>query len=649
MRLRVAERRAGLGLLTALLLAACGGSESMPMPDPVEDAQRRCVNADPLRQPFFGDTHIHTRYSLDASTQGTRLGPFDAYRYALGERIGIQPYDDDGEATRFTQLARPLDFAMVTDHAEFFGEIEICSNPEAQGHNSLECILLRTAPDQAFIAINALLALPGIPTGSGDSEVPRLPYCGLDGSRCREQALTPWAEMQRAAETFYDRSTACSFSSFVAYEWTGSPGSNNLHRNVVFANERVPAYPPSYIDQPSIGQLWDALDEGCNAEEGCRWLTIPHNSNLSGGTMFEAPEDGAFAARRGQAEPLVEVYQHKGDSECSNAVGAGMTDEQCGFEKLPYNNFGAQQLGPSGTGNLDEQDFVRNALKRGLAFEAELGANPFAYGMAGGSDTHIAAAGETAENAFPGHGGAGQGNRDEVPGLTDLIEFSPGGLTVIWAEQNTRPALFDAMRRREVYATSGTRPIVRLFAGSELPADMCAAGDFTATGYDAGVPMGGELAAVEGAPPRIAVWAMRDPGDATVTTAQPLQQVQIIKGWRDADGTLHEEVRTVAGDPDNGASVDTATCETSGSGAASLCTVWEDPDFDPDERAFYYARVLENPSCRWSTYQCNAAGVDCDDPDGVPEGFEDCCNANYPKTIQERAWTSPVWYRPEPS
>lgn len=649
MRLPRAERNAGLWLLIGLLLAGCSTSELPVQPDPVADAQRRCVNADPLRQPFFGDTHVHTRFSLDASTQGTRLGPFDAYRYALGERIGVQPYDEDGEATRFTQLARPLDFAMVTDHAEFFGEVEICSNPDAPGHNSVECILLRNAPDQSFLLINALLALPGLPAGSGNTAVPRLPFCGLDGSRCREQALTPWAEMQRAAETFYDRSTACSFSSFVAYEWTGSPGSNNLHRNVIFANERVPAYPPSYIDQPDIEQLWDALDEGCDAEEGCRWLTIPHNSNLSGGLMFESPQDGAFAARRAQAEPLIEVYQHKGDSECLDVSGAGMADEFCGFEKLPYNNFAAQQLGTPGDGTVDEQDYVRDALKRGLQFEEELGANPFAYGLIGGTDTHIVASGEVAEDDYPGHGGAGQGNRDEVPGLTDLIEFSPGGLAVIWAEQNTRPALYEAMRRREVYATSGTRPILRLFAGSEVPADMCAADNFAATGYQSGVPMGGELTAGEGAPPRVAVWAMRDPGDASVTTAQALQQLQIIKGWLDADGVLHERVHTIAGTPDNGAGVNTDTCETFGSGASSLCNVWEDPDFDPNERAFYYARVLENPSCRWSTYQCNAAGVDCNDPDSVPDGFEGCCDARYPKSIQERAWTSPVWYRPASS
>jgi hypothetical protein len=286
-----------------------------------------------------------------------------------------------------------------------------------------------------------------------------------------------------------------------------------------------------------------------------------------------------------------------------------------------------------------------------LLLEQSLDANPFKYGFIGSTDTHIAAAGQVLEDRFPGHGGAGKANRDEVVGLTDLVENNPGGLAVLWAEQNTRESLYAAMRRREVYGTSGPRMVVRFFGGANLPLDLCAAGNFVELGYKAGVPMGGDLPRVAGRKPRFAIAALQDPG-TDGEPGLPLQHVQIVKGWVE-NGATKEQVFDVAGGKDNGASVDEQSCETSGAGHASLCAVWEDADFDPAQPAFYYARVVQNPSCRWHAYQCAAAGIT---PEMCPlpanpvtmkeHPFAGCCDDRYPKTVQERAWTSPIWYRP---
>jgi hypothetical protein len=262
------------------------------------------------------------------------------------------------------------------------------------------------------------------------------------------------------------------------------------------------------------------------------------------------------------------------------------------------------------------------------------------------TDTHIAAPGLTEEKNHPGHGGAGMGAGEGVPqGFPDDLEFNPGGLAVLWAEENSRDALFAAMQRREAYGTSGTRPVVRFFGGWDYPDDLCASPDFAAQGYAGGVAMGGDLppAPAQGAAPRFALWAIQDPGSEGAP-GTPLQRIQIVKGWTE-QGEPRERVIDVAGSASD-AGVDLATCERRGAGATGLCSVWTDPDFDPAAPAFYYARVLENPSCRWSQYVCIAAGVDCDDSNSVPEGLRGCCSDDHQPIIQERAWTSPIWYTP---
>ncbi len=625
-----------LGLAVALA-APAGAAQRGP-----GDAREPCTHRDPLRNVYFGDLHVHTVFSQDASTQGTRATPRDAYRFARGEPLGIPPWEGE-RPLRTLQLERPLDFAAVTDHAELLGEAEICRTPDLEGHGSWVCRLHRSWPRLAFFVMNWRHASP-------DPE--RFGFCGEDGRGCREAARTPWREIRDAAEAAYDRSSACRFTSFVGYEWTASAGSRNLHRNVIFRNERVPALPTSVYEAPRAEALWAALRREClDRDDGCDALVIPHNSNLSDGFMFQTvdaeghPLDRGQATERAALERLVEVMQHKGDSECTPADS---TDELCGFEKLSIANF-MQNYVPLLAHPPDPTSFTRHALKQGLLVEERIGVNPFQFGLMASTDTHLGAAGFVREDAHPGHGGAGAPQTRLPTGLPDNLEYGPGGLVAIWAEENARDALFAAMRRREVYGTSGPRISVRLFAGWDYPADLCERPDFVRTGYRRGVPMGGVLepAAERTGVPRIAVWALRDPGSAARPGTR-LQRVQIVKGWVEG-GRTRERVYDVAGDADNGADVDLRSCESRGAGADMLCSVWRDPDFDPGERAFYYARVVENPTCRWSQHVCNAYAVDCRDVGLLPAELAPCCDPDHRRTLQERAWTSPVWYRPEAS
>jgi Protein of unknown function (DUF3604) len=621
----------------AVLLAA---ALATPAPVARSEARARCAVSDPLRRPFFGDLHVHTGYSLDASTQGVRSRPDDAYRFAKGEPLGIPPYDDSGAPLRTLRLHRPLDFAVVTDHAELFGERAICDTAGLPGHESMICRLYRRWPRLAFYLMNG--------RASRDVALGRYGFCGPQGRSCLAAARTPWRDVQEAAEAHYDRTPACRFTTFVGYEWTGAPDTKNLHRNVIFHGSTVPELPVSYIEATSPDALWRALHDVClDTGSGCDALTIPHNSNLSGGLMFEPvredgkPADAEWARTRQALEPLVEIMQHKGDSEC--IPGAGVSDEQCSFEKLPYDRFGGKYLA-SMRHAPEQSNFIRDALKRGLVLQRQLGVDPFKYGLVGSTDTHLGAAGFVDERTHPGHGGAGAPAPSGLPpGLPDDAEFNPGGLAVLWAEENSRDALFAAMRRREAYGTSGPRVVVRFFGGWDYPPDLCDEVDLAARGYAGGVPMGGDLPprSTAGAPVFV-VSALRDPDEE----GAPLQRIQIIKGWLGADGKTHEHVWDVAGDTSEGGGVDAATCTQRGGGAPSLCAVWRDPEFDAAQPAFWYARVLQEPTCRWTQWACIAHHVDCTRPETVGEGLAPCCDPALPRTIQERAWASPIWYVP---
>jgi hypothetical protein len=596
----------------------------------ITETREPCASHDPLRQPFFGDLHIHTRRSFDSYLFENRNDARDAYAFAKGSPILLAPLDAQGNMTRELVPHDELDFAAVTDHSELFGETAICTTPSHPLYNAPACNLYRTNPTAAFVAFGSALGDP-VPTRQG--------FCGPNGTPCLNQAGIVWSDLQAAAEQHYDRSSACDFTTFIAYEWSRSPDGNTLHRNVFFRNENVPALPISTFEQSTPEGLWSALQSGClDAGTGCDVLAIPHNPNLSNGRTFDPlgsdglPMTEAEAQQRAALEPLVELLQHKGASECR--TGVDTTDELCDFEIV--------ETDPAAS---DEPlNYVRNALKRGLVLGRDLGTNPFELGFVGATDTHNAIPGATEEGEFVGH----VGNTDDtvVQQLNaNLRRFSPGGLTVLYAEENARDSLFAAMRRRESYATSGTRPVVRFFGGYAYPSELCSAPDFVAQGYAGGVPMGGRLGASLRQPPRFAVSALMDPGTPE-TPGTPLQRIQIVKGWLDAAGATHEAVFDVAGSANNGASVDAATCATSGTDSASLCAVWQDPDFDASEPAFYYARVLENPTCRWSQRACLASGVNCSA--GAPPGFEACCDGSIPATLQERALTSPIWHVPVP-
>lgn len=627
--------RRGAGLAAAALLVCASGAAASSSPErPWARTEERADCAEYVRErrPLFGDLHVHTARSQDASTQDTRISPREAYRFARGQELGIQPYDDEGNALRRVRLDRPLDFAAVTDHAEQIGEVHICTTPGDEGYDSWPCWVYRKFPRAAFFLFNGYYSMIGSRWG----------FCGDDAENCLGAARVVWEEHQSAAEEAYDRSPDCSFTSLVGYEWTSAPNAAHLHRNVIFRNERVPAQPISAMETgPSAMKLWQGLEADCReGTPGCEAITIPHNTNWSAGTAFGSgvslneeitPEETPLRVRY---ERLVEMIQHKGESEC--ALFPGVTDEGCGFEKAP-NPYGYQE--PA------SMDFTRDALKRGLEIEGALGANPLAFGQIGSTDTHLGTPGLVKERGHPGHGGAGRPGNDvlDTPGPPDLTTMNPGGLAVVWAEENSRDAIFAAMRRRETYATSGTRPSLRFFGGWGYDASICASPSLARAAYDGGVPMGGDLPArPEGASsPTFVVSALRDPHP----NGADLDRVELVKGWLE-DGEAREAVLTIAGG-DTGASVDPATCERRGAGRKGLCDVWTDPDFDPGQAAFYYVRLREVPSCRWTQWACLDANVSCADPSGAPEGWEYCCGDEVPKTIQERAWSSPIWYRPD--
>jgi hypothetical protein len=645
----LAMLRPSAALLVSFAVVAAARCAAVEPPPPWQRTETRapCASYDPLREPFVGELHVHTGYSFDALIGDTRTTPADAYAFAKGAALGLAPYDALGTPLRTAQLRRPLDFTAVTDHAEQFGEVRICETAADPNYNQPECVQMRDGIGTA-VPLPPPQQPPAVFTWAvpytGQPPYHRFTWCGADGSACLPTTSLVWQAEQDAAEAAYDRTSACTFTSFVAYEWTATPLGVNMHRNVIFRNSLVPPLPITAIEQSTAAGLWGALQTQCQSGlPGCDVLAIPHNANLSLGQMFMPESTAADAALRAAMEPLVEMTQHKGDSECH--PGVLTTDEACGFEKMRRTT-----LADTAPHTYDPRAFVRNVLKDGLAQEETLGVNPFRLGFVGGTDSHNATPGLVNEADYVGAGHLG--TRDATPAFMVSpyplggMEANPGGLTVVWAEENSRDALFAALRRRETYATSGTRPIVRLFGGN-LSGISCGAGDFVEQGYRSGVPMGGELGAVRGGKsPRFAVLAMKDPGGGG-EPSQPLQRVEIIKGWVDASGQTQEKVFLVAGSNDNGSSVDLATCTPTGSGADSLCTVWEDPEFDASQRAFYYARVLENPVCRWSTRLCNAQGIDCTNPAAVPPDFALCCDPGFPQTIQERAWTSPIWYRPE--
>jgi len=635
-----------------------------------QSSEAPCAVSSDTKLPFFGDLHIHTRYSFDSYLSNQKNDPDGAYEYAKGRVITLP--NAYGDQTVSAQIDRPIDFAAVTDHGQFLGEVALCDSHWSQAAWWAPVCLMSRAQN---LWIQLYAASLWTVSGGMEGKAPeRGMVCALGD--CEASALSVWGDIQAAAERHYDRSEDCSFTTFVGYEYTQGQEMANLHRNVIFRNEAVTARPISVFEtESSVPELWRQLRTQClDADGQCDVMAIPHNPNLGGGLMFPDPASEQEAIDRLEIEPLVELVQHKGASECRfdrlAGVGIDTEDELCAFEQIPSDNLA--MLGsvngkmwsdrglPVDVTNFHRRNMMRNVLKDGLALEQASGVNPFKQGFIGSTDTHTATSGGAMEKNYVGH----LGSRDATfRNLQDHFVSNPGGLAVVWAEENRRDAIFNAMRGRETYATSGTRPIVRFFAG-DYETDLCDDPQALEKAYASGVPMGGILIRTpDDSAPRFFISAQRDHG-TELHPANPLERIQIIKGWVRADGTTHERVVDVLGSETEGLGVDMNSCAATATGHASLCSVWEDPDYSEGESAFYYARILETPSCRWSTLQCQAANVNpfsesCSTQADVANELANaqgnsgdlygiCCtnperDPFYSPTIRERAWTSPIW------
>lgn len=672
-------RTAVIGLLAGLstsLVVQSANAQALPFERTEE--REPCAHYDANKQPFFGDLHVHTAYSFDSYVSNQRNDPWGAYRYAKGEPITLA--NESGEQNVVAQIQRPLDFTGVTDHAEFLGPINVCTQDSSKlGYWFPYCMLTRA--NNFFMQLLAADYWASMGVASEAAQKERSFACTL--SSCDDGEKEFWHNIQQAAEDHYDRSSECSFTTFVGYEYTDAPNYRNLHRNVIFRNDKIIPRPISTYDTGTnnFPELWVRLREQCIEAEGklagCDVIAIPHNPNLAGGLMFRDPKNQRELEDRLFFEPVVELVQHKAASECRfdrlAGIGVQTEDELCDFEQVQADNLGmlGSVFGETRTERADyvpPEDFaprnmLRNVLKDGVKYRQEHGVNPFQMGFIASTDTHSAAPGGAEEDNYVGH----LGQRDVgYRNVQDHIYSNPGGHAVVWAEENSRDAIFSAMKRKETYATSGTRPTVRFFGGWDFDKQLCRSPNMVSEGYAKGVPMGGNLPAnASGADaPRFIVSAMKDPG-IEGHPGNDLQRVQVIKGWVDAEGKTHEQVYDVAGDANNGASVDTQSCAPTGRGFTELCTVWEDPSFDAKQNAFYYTRVVENPSCRWSTLQCKDAGVDpfskncqaqadaatelAKEAGAIGDVYGRCCLKEeeqpfFSPIIQERAWTSPIWY-----
>ena len=580
---------------------------------------------------LWGDTHLHTSVSVDAGTMN-RIGQEDAFRFARGEEIttthGLR-----------AKLSRPLDFIVVSDHAEMYGLMPqllsgdpdiISSEPGSRWYKQLSSgdhdLIFNTAME-----IVASLQQPEAPIKNDNA------------------VKTAWRNYTALADKYNEPGR---FSAIIGYEWTAR-GGFNLHRNVLFrgdasaANQTVPY---SQFDSQNPEDLWRALD-AFRTQSGNEVLTIPHNGNLSNGRMFSvenndgSPLTAELAALRASLEPIVETTQIKGDGETHPMLSP--EDEFADYETWDKSNLDGTE---AKTPDMLQWEYTREALKTGLMLEKSLGVNPYRVGQIGSSDAHTSLAAVEEENFFGKHSGVEPEPKRwehlviESPDNPDFSIYgwqqASSGYAAVWATENTREAIFDAMKRREVYATTGSRMTVRFFGGWEFTQEDTYTRLPATAGYNKGVPMGGELRnAPQGQAPSFLLAALKDPFSGN------LDRIQIIKGWMDEAGELHEKVYDVAWsdgrEPDadgklpavgNTVNVETATWINS-IGSPELIGVWSDPDFDAGEAAFYYARVIEIPTPRWTAYEALRFDIEMDD--------------KVPMTTQERAYTSPIWYSPQ--
>lgn len=580
------------------------------------------VPSNPDRDCFFGQTHSHTSWSMDAYLIGNKLTtPEDAYKFAMGLPIK-HPAGFEVQIK-----GRPLDFQGVTDHSEYVGTMAMATDPTTEIGKT---------------AIGKKMQRPGMEAFNENFQM-------LVGSLARNEpikelndpkiAASVWQKVVQIADKYYQPGK---FTTFVAYEWTSAPNSRNMHRNVFFRDsKKVPTAPFTAFDSVHPEDLWTWLDGQRKA--GNEALAISHNANISDGLMFPLdvdnkgrPIDAAWAQERLNNEPLTEIHQAKGTSETN--PGLSPTDEFANYEIM---NFLLGTPKSEGTAKL-HGSYIREAYENGLAMQVARGYNPYKMGVVGASDSHNTAIPYSQSDNFGSHASADATAKIRLAGRVEsgmsILETSVSGLGGVWAESNTREAIFDAMKRKEVFGTSGVRIRVRLFGGWDFKEKVLTEKDWVKTGYKDGVPMGGDLPAKKGKEPTFIVWATKDPEDGN------LDRIQIVKGWT-KDGQIFEKVFDVAwsGDrkpdpktgkiPAVGSTVDIKTATYKNTiGAVELKKVWKDPEFDPSLHAFYYVRVLQIPTPRWSTYDAAKEGV-------APP-------ASVAATVQERVWTSPIWYTP---
>ena len=617
-------------IIQAMTIAFISGCMS---PDSIEEtlvqttSDEEQVSSNPLRNAYFGDFHVHTNQSFDAFIMGAREDADAAYRFAKGEPISHP-------SGRTMQLSKPLDFQMVSDHGVYLGMLPAMMQASSSvgDHPLAEEMRRAEQPHERAQAFGKI--------------VPRIiDYTGEDDLLDEAIVRSAWQSNIAAASHHNEPGK---FTTFIGYEYTSTgPEFENLHRNIVFSGDKVPDLPFTRLDSTNPEDLWNWMDNLRLLDMDS--LAIPHNSNGSNGWMFKetkwdnAPVDALYAVQRMRNEPIVENTQVKGTSDTHPSLSPN--DEWADFEIMP--NRVASPLASLAPGS-----YIRDAYQRGLNIENEIGLNPFKFGVIGSSDSHVSAGSFEEDNYWAKIGmmDATAEQRGSVPdpnlqdskGTTAYREtinltYGASGLAGIWAEQNTRESLFSALRRKETFSTSGTRITLRLFGGFNIDPQLSAHENQLELAYAQGVPMGGDIARGEGRP-KFFLWAMQDPDSA------PLQRLQIIKGSL-RDGNLVETVfdaacaqgmeidKTTNRCPKVNAEVNLGDCSFDDSvGSPELVAVWTDPDFQPGELAFYYLRVLETPTCRWSTWDAIRSGT-------KPNPF-------VPATIQERAWSSPIWYTP---
>jgi len=587
---------------------------------------------------YWGDTHLHTGMSMDAGAIGCRLSPEDAYRFASGEEM------ISSASKMKVKLSRPLDFLVVADHSDnmgFFPKL-LSGDPDfLKDETGKEWYdKVQKGGDESYA-----VGLEIVERFSAN-DFPK----ALESKPGTKTYRDAWKQTVDAAEKYNKPGV---FTAFIGYEWTSNTGGNNLHRVVVYKDsgdkalqmEPYTTLPPEGSDDPK--DLWVWMNEYEN-KTGGSLLAIAHNGNLSNGIMFPVVDsftgkkiDKKYAETRARWEPLYEVTQMKGDGEAHPYLSPN--DEFADYETWDFGNL---TLSVPKTDDMLQYEYARSALKTGLMLEKTIGVNPYKFGLIGSTDSHtgLATAGE--DNFFGKHSGS-EPNPERMKHT--VIEFSgekvegwqqtASGYAAVWATENTREALFEAMQRRETYATTGPRMQVRFFGGWDYSTADIQNPNYVALGYDKGVPMGGDLSkAPRGKAPAFMVHAAKDPMGAN------LDRIQIIKGWLDKNGELQEKIYNVALSDNRkpgkdgkaqpvGNTVDVKNATyTNSIGDAELAAVWTDPDFNAGEKAFYYVRVLEIPTPRWTTYEAKFFGVVI--PDGAP------------KSQQERAYTSPIWYTP---